>query len=54
MKDTTQNYPYLKVGSERLCFDYEIRRWYPVANISLYRSAVIYESYSPGKLINWP
>uniref|UniRef100_A0A0P5Q5G8 Macroglobulin complement-related protein n=1 Tax=Daphnia magna TaxID=35525 RepID=A0A0P5Q5G8_9CRUS len=36
-----------KVGPERLCFNYLIRRWFPVANGTMYRSAIVYESHSP-------
>ena len=37
-----------QVGAERNCFNYTIRRWFPVANGTMYRSAIIYESHSPG------
>ena len=37
------------MGEERLCIKYPVHRWFPVANLTLYRSAIIYESHMPGK-----
>lgn len=36
-----------EVGNEKLCFDYEIHRWFPVANLTQFRSAIIYDSFTP-------
>ncbi|XP_046648840.1 CD109 antigen-like [Daphnia pulicaria] len=36
-----------RVGEERLCITYPIHRWFPVANMTLYRTAIIYESHMP-------
>jgi len=38
-----------RVTADRFCFHFEVRRWFPVANMTMYRSAIIYESHSPGK-----
>ncbi len=43
-----------QVGPERLCFNYLIRRWFPVANGTMYRSAIVYESHSPGNYLKYP
>ncbi|MCL4126393.1 UNVERIFIED_CONTAM: hypothetical protein GTU68_060202 [Idotea baltica] len=37
-------------GNETWCFEYKIRRWYPVANMTDVRMATIYEQYQPGAL----
>ena len=37
------------MGEERLCIKCPVHRWFPVANLTLYRSAIIYESHMPGK-----
>ncbi|XP_043245415.1 CD109 antigen-like [Amphibalanus amphitrite] len=34
-------------GNESLCFNYTIRRWFPVANMTKYRRALLYEQYQP-------
>ncbi|KAB7502079.1 Antigen [Armadillidium nasatum] len=34
-------------GNESWCFEYKIRRWYPVANMTRVRMATIYEQYQP-------
>lgn len=37
-----------QVGQERLCIKFTVHRWFPVANLTLYREAVVYESHKPG------
>ena len=37
-----------RVGPERICFHFQVNRWFPVANMTMYRSAIVYESNSPG------
>ncbi|XP_076046263.1 CD109 antigen-like [Oratosquilla oratoria] len=34
-------------GNDSWCFEYEMRRWYPVANMTAVRMATIYEQYQP-------
>ncbi|XP_059351436.1 CD109 antigen-like [Daphnia carinata] len=36
-----------KVGQELLCIKYPVHRWFPVANLTLHRSAIVYESHKP-------
>uniref|UniRef100_A0A0P4XT60 Macroglobulin complement-related protein n=1 Tax=Daphnia magna TaxID=35525 RepID=A0A0P4XT60_9CRUS len=36
-----------QVGQELLCIKYPVHRWFPVANLTLHRSAIVYESHKP-------
>lgn len=36
-------------GNTTWCFQYVMKRWYPVANLTRVRMATIYEQYQPGK-----
>lgn len=36
-------------GNTTWCFEYVMKRWYPVANLTRVRMATIYEQYQPGK-----
>ena len=38
-----------RLSAERFCFRFQVNRWYPVANMTMYRSALVYESNSPGR-----
>uniref|UniRef100_A0A0P5S381 Macroglobulin complement-related protein n=1 Tax=Daphnia magna TaxID=35525 RepID=A0A0P5S381_9CRUS len=36
-----------QVGQELLCIKYPVHRWFPVANLTFHRSAIVYESHKP-------
>jgi len=36
-----------QIGQDEICFQYDLRRWYPVANLTQYRSAIVYEFSRP-------
>jgi CD109 antigen len=38
-----------QITPEWSCFNHTVLRWFPVANISLYRSVFLYEMYARGK-----
>ncbi|PSN51286.1 hypothetical protein C0J52_05303, partial [Blattella germanica] len=39
------------ITRERTCFNHTVKRWYPVANISLYRQVQMYETYAKENFI---
>jgi len=41
----------LQIPPEWSCFNHTVLRWYPAANISLYRTAFLYEMYARGKIL---
>ncbi|KAK7085756.1 hypothetical protein SK128_008452, partial [Halocaridina rubra] len=45
-KKTVWFFDYIP-SNETWCFQYEMRRWYPVANLTEVRMATIYEQYQP-------
>lgn len=47
--DGDVNFYAKQVGQELLCIKYPVHRWFPVANLTLHRSAIVYESHKPGK-----
>lgn len=39
-----------QVTGEKTCFNHTVKRWFPVANMTQYRQALMYESYARGEL----
>ncbi|CAG7731091.1 unnamed protein product [Allacma fusca] len=41
------------ITPEWTCFNHTVRRWYPVANLTAYKQATIYEAYAPERFVNY-
>lgn len=39
------------LDQEETCVEFTVERWYPVANMSRYLAARVYDYYAPGELI---